>query len=99
MFGYLFGWITPDLVNALLEVFGAFFILLSILKLYEDKEVRGVPVVHVVFFWLWSAWNVFYYPYLDQTASFIGALLVLAMNSLWTGMLVYYTKYPVEDEY
>ena len=99
MFEFLFGWISPDLVNALFEILSSIFILLSILRLYQDKVVCGVPAFHVVFFWLWGTWNIFYYPYLDQTASFICAIIVLAMNSLWAGMLVYYIKRPVEAGY
>lgn len=97
MFEYLFGWVSPDVVNSLFEFLGGFFIFLSVLRLYKDKMVRGISVVHVTFFWLWGVWNVFYYPYLDQTMSFIGALMVLAMNSTWTGMLLYYTRYPGEE--
>jgi uncharacterized membrane protein YfcA len=97
MFELLFGWISPDLVNALFETIGALFIILSVLRLSQDKMVRGISILHVTFFWLWGVWNVFYYPYLDQTLSFVGAILVLAANSLWTGMLIYYTKYPGEE--
>lgn len=81
---------APDIINGSFELLGGFFILLSILRLYKDKKVRGVSVVHVAFFWAWGVWNVFYYPHLGQLASTIGAWIVLTANTVWTGMLIYY---------
>ena len=58
-----------DLVNGAFEMLGGFFILLSIIRLWRDKKVRGVSVVHVAFFWLWGVWNVYFYPSLGQAWS------------------------------
>ena len=81
-----------DLVNGSFEALGSLFILISILKLYKDKEVAGVSWIHVAFFSLWGVWNLFYYPHLGQVLSFIGGCLIVISNSVYTGMLVYYGR-------
>lgn len=81
---------SPDIINASFEFFAGFFILLSILKLHQDKLVRGISINHVSFFWAWGAWNIFYYPHLEQYWSLVGAMLVLAFNTVWTGQIIYY---------
>jgi len=85
---------SADLINGLFETLGGFFIILSIIRLLKDKAVKGVSVIHVAFFWLWGAWNVYFYPSLDQTWSFWGAILVLTANTVWTGLLIYYKRWP-----
>lgn len=82
----------PDLINGTYELAGGLFILLSIIRLYHDKQVHGVSVVHVGFFTSWGFWNLFYYPSLNQWWSFIGGLGVVAANSIWVFLLLYYTR-------
>jgi hypothetical protein len=89
----------PDAVNAAFELAGGLFILLSVLKLHRDKQVRGVSWVHVSFFALWGYWNLFFYPHLDQWLSFAGGLVIVTANTLWVVQLIYYTlkeRYDVE---
>ncbi len=81
---------TPDTINALFETLAGFFILLSILRLRRDRIVRGISITHVIFFWFWGAWNIYYYPHLGQFLSTLGATLVLMFNTIWTMMIIYY---------
>lgn len=81
----------PDAVNGLLEVLGAFFVGLSIARLHVEKLVRGVSFLHIGFFTLWGLWNCFYYPSLDQWASFIGGVSLTFANCWYVTQLVYYT--------
>jgi hypothetical protein len=82
----------PDLINGTFESIGAFFILLSVIKLYRDKKVRGVSWVHVGFFATWGYWNLYYYPHLNQWFSFFGGLGIVVTNSIWLCQLIYYSK-------
>ncbi len=81
-----------DLVNGSFEIFGGFFILLSCIKLFREKKVRGVSWVHVSYFTLWGFWNLAYYPYLEQWTSFAGTILVVLMNCFWLGLMIYYIR-------
>ena len=82
---------SPDIINACFELFGAPFALLSIIALYRKKVVRGVSWVHISFFALWGLWNLFYYPYLGQWYSFAGGVALTSINSVWLYQLIYYT--------
>ncbi len=83
---------VPDLVNGLFECLSAPFILLSIIQLHKDKEVKGVSWKQVGFFSVWGTWNLYYYPHLDQWASFAGGILIVLANTFWLGQMLYYRK-------
>lgn len=88
----------PDMVNGTWELFGAPFILLSIIKLYKDKKVKGVSWVHAGFFAIWGYWNLFYYPHLDQWWSFFGGMATTITNTVWISQLIYYTRKGKKNE-
>lgn len=81
---------TIDYVNGAFETLGCLFILPSILKLRREKMVRGVSWVHAGFFWSWGAWNIFYYPSLDQWCSFAGGIALFAANTIWVSQILFY---------
>ena len=81
-----------DLINGIFESCGGFFIALSVFKLHHEKVVRGVSWVHVSFFTGWGFWNLAFYPYLDQWASFWGGFLLVAVNTVWLGQIFYYNR-------
>lgn len=81
-----------DLINAVFELGGAPIILLSICKILKDKKVKGISKYHVGFFSAWGLWNLFYYPHLEQWASFVGGLFIVLANSVWLGLMLYYLR-------
>lgn len=81
-----------DLVNATFEFGGSLAIGASILRLAHDKQVKGVSWYMIAFFTSWGAWNIYYYPHLGQTASFVAGLGVLATNLIYLSMLLYYSR-------
>lgn len=83
---------TPDHFNGLFEFLGALMLSRNILQLYRDKLVRGVHWMPTLFFAAWGVWNLYYYPSLDQWASFFGGLAIVSVNLAWFGMMVYYKE-------
>lgn len=83
--------IWPDIVNGCFEVLGGAFVALSIRKTLKDKRVRGVSWLTTAFFAAWGWWNLFYYPSLGQWVSFAGGIGVVAANTTWVALLVWYT--------
>lgn len=81
-----------DLVNGSFEGIGALVLLLNIRRLLRDKMVRGVHWAPVAFWTLWGYWNVFYYPSLGQSFSFVAGLAVAAVNTVQLALLVKYWK-------
>jgi len=79
-----------DAINGAFEVLGAIFVFLSIQRLYADKLVRGVHWAAVAYFSSWGAWNLYYYPSLDQWASFFGAIAICSANTIYLCMIFYY---------
>lgn len=81
-----------DTINACFESLGCLFILPSIIRLHREKEVRGISWVHAAFFWVWGAWNIYYYPSLDQWYSFIGGIGIFIANTVWMAQLLYWSR-------
>ncbi len=88
----------PDLTNGLFEAVGALAIFGNVWRLSKDKAVSGVSVVTMVFFTLWGYWNLYYYPHLDQWASFAGGIGIVIGNTIWVAMLAYYSRHPKRPE-
>jgi hypothetical protein len=81
-----------DAVNGLFEALGAFFVFLSVRRVFKDKQVAGVSAIGVTFFVVWGYWNLYYYPHLDQWLSACAAGAVALMNTAWLVGLVYYGR-------
>lgn len=81
-----------DIVNGLFEFVAGFFLFLSCRQLYKDKKVKGWSLSTQTFFTSWAYWNCFYYPHLGQWMSFIGGFAVMATNTAWTAMAIYYER-------
>ena len=64
--------------------------MLSVVKLYKEKTVRGVSWLHAGFFASWGFWNLYYYPHLNQWFSFVGGIAIVIVNTLWLIQLIYY---------
>jgi hypothetical protein len=85
---------TADTVNGLFELLGGLFIGLSVRKLWLDKRVLGFHWGQLAFYTSWGFWNLYYYPSLGQWLSFFGGVSVVTANSVYLGMIAYYTKWP-----
>ena len=83
----------PDLINSFFEFGSSYFIGTNVVKLYKDKEVKGVNITPTVVFSLWGFWNLFYYSHLDQWASWFGGMALVIVNMVWVVMAVYYTRH------
>jgi len=81
-----------DLINGCFELFGGCFILLSVLRLYKDKQVYGVNWLHPAYFTAWGWWNLYYYPSLGQWLSFSGGIVIVILNTIWILQMAYYLK-------
>jgi hypothetical protein len=79
---------APDQINGMFEALGAVFILRHCRAVWLAKASKGVDIPATVFFTAWGAWNLFYYPSLNQPYSFCGGALLVLANGLWVGLLV-----------
>lgn len=81
----------PDAVNGAFEALAGLSGINNCRTLYRDKKVRGVSKASTAFFVSWGIWNLFYYPHLGQWISFVGGLFITVTNSVWLGMMIWYT--------
>lgn len=81
----------PDLFNGVLQLGGACFVLVSIVKLSRDRLVRGISWLHATYFTLWGFWNLYYYPHLGQWFSLAGGAVLVATNTVWLIQLLYWS--------
>jgi hypothetical protein len=79
-----------DLINGLFEFVGAIFVILHILRLTKDKEVKGVSVVATAYFTSWGVWNVYFYPTNNLIFSFVGGVFLATANIVYVTLLIYY---------
>lgn len=82
----------PDLLNALFEFGGALIILLNVKAILRDKLVRGFDWRVLAFFTAWGAWNLFYYPHLDQILSTIAASALFVINTIYLVLVLKYRR-------
>jgi hypothetical protein len=80
----------PDLINGLFELGGSVVLWLNVVQTYRDKGYRGVTAASTFFFSAWGYWNLYYYPSLNQWVSFFAGISIVAANTTWFGLMLYY---------
>lgn len=80
----------PDLINGLFEMLGAVATWFNIVTILRHRQVKGFSPMAYIYFTLWGAWNLFYYPHLGQWFSFAGGAAIVASNFLYTGLVLWY---------
>ena len=83
-------------MNGAFELLGGIVLFQNCRRLYQDKVLKGVDWRVTVFFSAWGYWNLYYYPSLDQWASFVGGIGIVAVHTFWVTLAVYYTYYKKE---
>jgi len=72
-----------DLLNGSFEFFGGVLNFLNIRKLWKDRSLTGISWPVTIWFTLWGASNLIYYPNLHQWISFTGGILIFVTNAIW----------------
>lgn len=82
-----------DFINGIVfELIGGCVLWLNVVRLYSDRQVKGVNWITYAFFALWGFWNLYYYPHLNQWLSFVGGLNVVLANTVWVAMALHYGR-------
>lgn len=92
---------TPDTINGLFEFTGSIACWYNVYKAFKDKQFRGVSWAPTAFFASWGFWNLYYYPSLHQTLSFLGGISLVIANTTWLGQMFYYgrqAKQPAHND-
>lgn len=82
--------VTPDIINCCFEIVGAVLVMNHCRVMLHDRAVKGVSIVSTILFTLWGVWNLKYYSGLQQWYSLGGSVLLMLVNVMWVGMMLYY---------
>jgi len=89
---------SPDVVNGVFELVGAFFVWANVRRLWRDKTIAGVYWPTTAFFAIWGLWNLYYYPAIEQWYSFVGGIVLVSGNAVWVAMAVRIKLKEKDDE-
>ena len=80
----------PDLINGLFELCAGSLLALNVRQLHRDKRVQGVHILPTIVFAAWGYYNLYFYPHLGQWLSFLGGIVMVTLNTIWIGQMVYF---------
>lgn len=80
-----------DVINSWFEWAGSLFIAASIVQVLHDKQVYGISWLTILFFSVWGYWNLYYYRAVSHMRSLIAAGFLALTNSVYLGLLLYYS--------
>lgn len=83
---------SPDFINGAFEFVGSLFTWVNVYRVYKDKGYAGIYLPACVFFTSWGAWNLFYYPHLNQWWSFAGGMSIFFANMVWIYLMRHYGR-------
>lgn len=81
-----------DQINSMFELAGACFRTLDCVKLFRAKRFQGGSLFTALFFFGWGIFNTVYYPSINQTWSFVAAILLTVVNGIWIVMAIFYER-------
>lgn len=84
--------LSPDLVNGLFEFVGSCFTWMNVRAVWRDKGYAGIHLPAIAFFMSWGAWNLYFYPHLDQWWSFAGGASLVLANVAWVCSMAYWGR-------
>ena len=87
--------ITADLINGCFELAAGLLLSLNVRRLFKDKQVRGVCLLPVMLMAAWGYWNLFFYPIVGATFSFLAGIPVAVVNTIWGIQIFYYGRKSV----
>jgi len=81
-----------DIINSFFEFSMFVASIMNIIKILEEKVIKGFHWATVGIASLWGFWNLHYYSSLDQWWSFYAGILLVISNSIWLRLVFYYAK-------
>lgn len=78
-----------DAINGAFELVGALFTWRNALQLWRDRVVKGVYWPMFVFFALFGAWNLWFYPAVGCWLSFTAGLVLVSGNACWVALALW----------
>lgn len=84
--------IPGDFINSAFELGLGIGNWASVLKLHNDKQVRGVYIPTAALCTVWGFWNLYFYPAFGFILSFLAGISVVSANCIWLFLAWKYRK-------
>ena len=81
-----------DVINGGFELISGVLIWINVIKMMQDKCLKGISAIPVMFFTLWGFWNLYFYPHLNLWLSFVGVLSIVIANAVWLALVFKFWK-------
>ena len=78
-----------DIVMATFQVGACFFLILSILTIFRDRDLKGVSVWMIGFFTLWTVYGSWNWYHLDQFWSFATSVTMGILYAIWLSLAIF----------
>ena len=85
------GW--QDGITGSLEFVGGAFLWLNVRAALTHRMLRGLQIQSSIFFWLWSMWNLYWYPHVAAPFSMLGAVSLLVPQTIWLFLIWKYRRH------
>lgn len=79
-----------DQINSFFISVASIFYFLNLLKLYKDKDVKGISILSIIFFSTWNFWTLYFFWDTEYSLTKNAYIAVAASNILYLSLLFYY---------
>ena len=79
-----------DEINSFFISVASIFYFLNLLKLYKDKEVKGISILSIVFFSTWNFWTLYFFWDTEFSLTRNAYIAVAISNFLYLSLLFRY---------
>lgn len=79
----------PDIINGLFEASGTLSVINHTRVLWRSRQAHGVSMLSILVFTSWGSWNLYYYPHLGQTMSFLAGVSIMLAEIVWMGSVAW----------
>ena len=81
---------TPDMINGGMQMIGALLLANNCRLTIKHRAAKGVSMISTCLFSVWGAWSIYYYASLSQWYSVTGGAMMVAMDVVWIGLMMYF---------
>lgn len=78
-----------DLIMAAFQVGSCLFLLLSVLTIFQDRELKGVSVWMIGYFTVWTIYGIWNWYRLDQFWSYTTSIAMSILYVIWLSLAIY----------
>lgn len=72
-----------DAITSLFQIGAIAFLIVNIVQLNKDRELKGVNIWMIIYFTVWAYWSIYMYVELDQFLSALMSIGIAVAYTIW----------------